>query len=344
MSESPPHKKKRKTETLNDRPAVANDLPDSICYKALSVKFPELKPFLIPTQGDKGHNRCSIDFKDPEAVRTLNRALLSVYFGLDVTLPQDSLCPKVANRLNYVCWIKNSIGRDFPLEPLRGLDVGTGASCIYPLLGARVLKDCSFVATDINAESVRTAVANVERNGLLERIQVYLNSDSKTKLPLDRADFPGIKFTFSMCNPPFYSSEEEREALRNAKAKAPSLSTLAKTDELFTEGGEERFLSDMADESKVFGDRIAWYTTMVGKKRTLGTLKAKLATLGAKQIREGTLVQGRTSRWVVAWSFIDKRVFSVDVCRMDRPSAWTWFKDIADQLGIIVDKAEGEYW
>ncbi|KAJ2842505.1 hypothetical protein J3B02_005557, partial [Coemansia erecta] len=342
MSQSLPDKKRRKTE---NEPEVANDLPENICYKALSEKFSELKPFLVPVQGDKGHNWCWIDFKDPRAVRTLNRALLRVYFDLDVTLPEDSLCPKVANRLNYLRWIKCNISSDFPLELLKGLDIGTGASCIYPLLGARVLKDCSFVATDINEESVSVAIANVEQNKLLDKIQIYLNPNKKVKLPLDNPGFSSNSFTFCMCNPPFYANEDEREALRNAKADAPSLTTLAKTDELFTEGGEEKFLSEMADESKVLGDRIVWYTTMVGKKRTLGILKAKLVSLGAKQIREGTLVQGRTSRWVLGWSFVDKRVFSVEVCKMDRSGgAWSWFKGIVEELGIAVEQVNEEYW
>ncbi|KAJ2234492.1 hypothetical protein IWW45_003356 [Coemansia sp. RSA 485] len=341
MSQSTPLTKKRKTES---KPAVPSDLPDTISYKALAEKFPELTPFLVPMQSSERRPWCSIDFKDPLAVRALNRALLKVYFGLDVTLPRDSLCPKVANRLNYLRWIKHNISCDFPLEPLKGLDIGTGSSCIYPLLGARFLECCSFVATEINAESVRIAIANVAQNDLVDKIHVYQNPNRELKLPLDCADFPGRSFTFSMCNPPFYANEEERTALRESKADSPSLNTLAKADELYTEGGEEQFLSDMADESKILAERIVWYTTMVGRKRTLGVLKAKLASLGAKQIREGTLVQGKTSRWVLGWSFVDKRVFSFNVGGMDRSRAWLWFKDVVDELGIAVEKTNDEYW
>ncbi|KAJ2877606.1 hypothetical protein H4R27_006145, partial [Coemansia aciculifera] len=67
------------------------------------------------------------------------------------------------------------------------------------------------------------------------------------------------------------------------KREAPSLNTIAKDDELYTEGGEERFLSRLVDESVVCAKRIKWYTTMVGKKNTLALLKTKLRGAGAKQ-------------------------------------------------------------
>lgn len=47
----------------------------------------------------------------------------------------------------------------------RGIDVGTGASCIYPLLGAKVA-GWSFLATEIDAVSAKWAEKNVRSNGL----------------------------------------------------------------------------------------------------------------------------------------------------------------------------------
>ncbi len=54
------------------------------------------------------------------------------------------------------------------LYPL--VSVGTGASCIYPLLGTR-LNGWSFLATDIDKESVAVAKENVARNGLAHKIK-----------------------------------------------------------------------------------------------------------------------------------------------------------------------------
>ena len=56
------------------------------------------------------------------------------------------------NRLNYICWIKDLLQLDHPGlndETVRGIDIGTGASLIYPLLGSKVY-GWSFTATDID--------------------------------------------------------------------------------------------------------------------------------------------------------------------------------------------------
>lgn len=56
---------------------------------------------------------------------------------------------QVANRHNYILWLKSlmdSSTYDDVSQKLTGLDIGTGASCIYPLLGCRQ-RDWSFVGT-----------------------------------------------------------------------------------------------------------------------------------------------------------------------------------------------------
>ncbi|KAJ2742202.1 hypothetical protein GGI20_004645 [Coemansia sp. BCRC 34301] len=294
---SPSPKKRVRTEQPDNGCSVClYDLPDNISYRALAERHAELKPYLVSTSS----RHSTIDFKNPDAVRVLNQALLLVYFDLRIHLPSNSLCPTVANRLNYVKWLSANIVTEFVPGPLNVLDIGTGASCIYPLLGARYLPQCSFVGTDINVESVVTAATNVELNELQGRIKVFLNANRQATLPLDAPDFPlpsvdadGSSFALCMCNPPFYESSSERERLRLMKASAPNLNTNAKDDELFTEGGEEAFLSRLIDESATLAKRVKWYTTMVGKKGTLALLKAKLREAGAKQVREGVLLQGK---------------------------------------------------
>lgn len=61
-------------------------------------------------------------------------------------IPDGQLCPTVPNRANYIHWIDDLLlGCPAPWHatttssrpvPVRGLDIGTGANCIYPLLGA----------------------------------------------------------------------------------------------------------------------------------------------------------------------------------------------------------------
>ena len=54
--------------------------------------------------------------------------------------------------------------------------VGTGASCVYPLLAA-TLNGWQFIATDADATNVDYATANVLQNNLTDKIKgKYLDS------------------------------------------------------------------------------------------------------------------------------------------------------------------------
>ena len=56
----------------------------------------------------------------------------------------SSICN--ACRLSYIHWVADLLHSTEPNEDIRGLDIGTGASAIFPLLGARTYS-WSFVAT-----------------------------------------------------------------------------------------------------------------------------------------------------------------------------------------------------
>lgn len=48
------------------------------------------------------------------------------------------------NRSNYIHWIEDLLASDFIPDTradgdIKGFDIGTGANCIYPLLGASIL-------------------------------------------------------------------------------------------------------------------------------------------------------------------------------------------------------------
>ena len=71
-----------------------------------------------------------------------------------------------------------------PLPP-SFLPSGTGASCIYPLLGSKMNNWC-FLATEIDDHSLRCAYDNVTRNGLQDKISgrdSHLTSCSTTVQP-----------------------------------------------------------------------------------------------------------------------------------------------------------------
>ena len=72
--------------------------------------------------------------------------------GLRRWIPDGQLCPTVPNRSNYIHWIEDLLSSDIVAksrgngDKVRGFDIGTGANCIYPLLGASLL-GWSFVGT-----------------------------------------------------------------------------------------------------------------------------------------------------------------------------------------------------
>ncbi|XP_010187495.1 PREDICTED: methyltransferase-like protein 16, partial [Mesitornis unicolor] len=113
-----------------------------------------------------------LNFKDPEAVRALTCTLLKEDFGLTIDIPVERLIPTVPLRLNYIHWVEDLIGRqDAGKQVLRrGIDIGTGASCIYPLLGA-TLNGWYFLATEVDDMCFNYAKKNVEQNNLSDLIK-----------------------------------------------------------------------------------------------------------------------------------------------------------------------------
>lgn len=123
----------------------------------------------------KPDGSAQLDWSDPRALRELSRVLLLHDFGVHWTLPPHALCPTVPSRLNYLLWIEDlvalgsrSVGSS---NEVMGLDIGTGASCIYPLLGVAHL-GWRFLATEIDPVSVRAARQNVQLNAWEARIEV----------------------------------------------------------------------------------------------------------------------------------------------------------------------------
>ncbi|KAG0581903.1 hypothetical protein KC19_3G018700 [Ceratodon purpureus] len=104
------------------------------------------------------------------------------------------------------------------------------------------------------------------------------------------------RFDFCMCNPPFFASMEEA-------GLNPRTACGGTAAEMVCSGGEEAFVARIIEDSAQLKHVIHWFTTMVGRKVTLKGLSAKLWALGAATVRTTEFVQGRTSRWGLAWSF-----------------------------------------
>ncbi|KAL0578575.1 hypothetical protein V5O48_003425 [Marasmius crinis-equi] len=282
-------------------------------FRKLSETFPPLKPFLQP-------NSNTVDFHNEDAQRCVTRALLHRDFNLKIQLPTNRLCPPVPNRLNYVLWIQDIVKACQVVEgeeQVTGIDIGTGASAIYPLLACRLESRWKFVVTELDDVSETHARENVESNALDDQIQI-LKATKSGPLLLPLSDDTQT-FDFTMCNPPFYSSAEDVAQSSEAKVSAPNAVCTGAAIEMITEGGESAFVRQMVEESTRFGTRCKWYTSMLGK---LSSAAEVVKTLEANSIENYAItefVQGQTRRWAVGWSFTDIRLPD-SVSRIQNPN------------------------
>ncbi|RPA94509.1 hypothetical protein L873DRAFT_1830307 [Choiromyces venosus 120613-1] len=251
----------------------------------------------------------------------LTKCLLYRDFGLSLELPRDRLCPTVPNRLNYVLWVQDLLDSTGGLEndevdtvrEVVGLDVGTGASCIYPLLGCALRGNWKFIATDIDEKSLEYARENVKRNkekvgDLDERITVFANSPDGDIFPIGKMGIEKLDFT--MCNPPFYTSIDDMFDSAKKKNLPPSSSCTGTTTEMVYPGGETAFVSQMLTQSLHLRSNPnfsnTWYTSMLGKHSSVESLIPAI-----KQHTQNYAItefkQGSTRRWGIAWSFGDRR-------------------------------------
>ncbi|KAF7732015.1 hypothetical protein EC973_007120 [Apophysomyces ossiformis] len=249
-------------------------------------------------------------------------------------------------RLNYILWLQDLMDETLPeQEEIAGIDIGVGASCIYPLLGCASRRNWTFLGTDIDKRSIRYARENVKRNGLDSRITIKHNDNPERIFLLDE----DRTYHFCMCNPPFYSSQEEiEEGLRN-KELEPSAVCTGSDNEMVTAGGEYGFIKRMINESVTYKTRIKWYTSMIGQKKTIKPLVDLLKSNNITNYLVTDFCQGRTKRWGIAWSFDSKRVISAKSLDVYRPKCQfsvclpKSMEDIHRILGFILDDLDIDY-
>ncbi len=287
---------------------------------ALCRSCPELESFLRPSpRGDR-----TIDFADPAAVRMLNRALLAHHYQVSFwDIPATYLCPPIPGRADYIHHVADLLARSQAdgLPPrgrqVRVLDIGTGANCIYPILGQRSY-GWRFVATDIDPVSVAVARQIVAANPPLKG-QIELRQQPEPERIFSGIIRPGETFDLSLCNPPFHASAKEaaagtrrkwqnlgRSGRRPGKGDAGALNFGGQQAELWCAGGEKAFVQRMMAESVAFAGQVCWFTTLVSKAEHLAPLKATLAALKVADVAVLPMAQGQKQSRLLAWSFLDQ--------------------------------------
>ncbi|PJJ53276.1 23S rRNA (adenine(1618)-N(6))-methyltransferase RlmF [Hymenobacter chitinivorans] len=282
-------------------------------FAALQRATPALAPFVALN----AHGTESIDFADPAAVKTLNQALLREFYNVPLwDIPAGYLAPPIPGRADYVHYLADLLAElnegTVPTgKRVRVLDVGTGANCIYPIIGHREY-GWRFVGSDVDPVAVRVAKQIVAGNpGLAGAIDVRLQ-------PRSTDMFSGIikaneLFDLTMCNPPFHASQAEAEAATRRKVQNLGAGGTAKpvanfggqAHELWYEGGEATFTWRMAEESVLQRHNCLWFSTLISKKETLPGLYKTLQKRGAADVRTIGMSQGQKVSRIVAWTFLD---------------------------------------
>jgi 23S rRNA (adenine1618-N6)-methyltransferase len=285
---------------------------DKYDLSALTICNPELKKYIVPNRsgGD------SIDFSNPLAVKVLNRALLNHYYGIENwEFPDENLCPPIPGRADYIHHIadilaENNFGKIPTGENVICLDVGLGASCIYPIVGVTEY-DWTFIGSDIDPNAIASAQNIIDSNASLKnKIECRLQKNSSDV-------FYGIvskeeKIELTICNPPFHASIEEAQKGSRRKAKnlsgknvkSPRLNFSGIASELVCEGGENQFIQNMIRESLEFSKTCYWFSTLVSKQSNLKGIYRLLENSAATQIKMVPMGTGNKSSRIVAWTFL----------------------------------------
>jgi 23S rRNA (adenine1618-N6)-methyltransferase len=281
---------------------------------ALTTSNPELKNYIIPNKFGVD----SVDFSNPLAVKLLNKALLNHYYGIkNWEFPDENLCPPIPGRADYIHHIADLLAeKNFGSIPIGDkitcLDIGIGASCIYPIIGATEY-GWKFIGSDIDQKSIDSAQNIINSNpSIKDQVECRLQINSKDIFHgiIDKEE----KIESIICNPPFHSSIEEaqkgtRRKIKNLsgkKVKTPELNFAGISNELIYAGGESKFIQNMIRESEYFSKNCYWFSTLVSKQSNLKRVYKLLEKIKTTQIKTIPMGTGNKSSRIVAWTFLTK--------------------------------------
>lgn len=287
-----------------------NKHKDGYDLKRLQKSNPKLKEFVFINDWKKE----TIDFANPQAVFELNKGILFADYKIKHwELNKNSLCPAIPGRVDYIHHVADLISED-RLNPRKGhkvkvLDIGTGASLIYPMLGAQEY-EWDFVATEIDRDSIHHAEMNINKNvWLKKKIQLRFQED-REKI-LNGIIYKEDKFDAIICNPPFFKSREDNwksstkkfQNLNKNKEAITVQNFAGHANELWCPGGEKAFITKLIYESKELKDQLNWVTTLVSSKDTLKPLISVLEYHKAAKVEIIEMKHGQKATRILAWKW-----------------------------------------
>ncbi|XP_043273170.1 U6 small nuclear RNA (adenine-(43)-N(6))-methyltransferase [Venturia canescens] len=270
-------------------------------FKKLAILYPDFRKHTTTDLSGK----IRYDFKNVESLQILAKTLLKHDFDLDIDIPTEKLVPVMPLRLNYVLWIEDLLTYAKFTDEIHGVDIGTGAVSIYPLLCSKMY-GWKMTGTEINETSVLSAKNNVAKNGQTNLIKVmHVKDDSSL---LNEALEESVEYTFTMCNPPFFNTNE---FIKREKRLPPRNAATGSGCELVVEGGEKCFVTRLLCESLELQERVKIYTTMLGQKSSCAFFRSEMKKRNITNYTWTEFCQGHTKRWGLAWTFIPKEIIDL---------------------------------
>ena len=279
-------------------------------FERLIEKSPEVEAFM--TRNPRG--QMTINFQDVDAVRMLNRALLMTHYEIDYwDIPASYLCPPIPGRVDYIHYLADllaeSNGQDIPHgSDIKALDIGTGASLVYPLTGQHEY-GWDFTGVDIDPVSIKSARQICERNGLNIRLKRQNNAMDIFEGVVGSDDI----FHVTLCNPPFHASlaQAQEGTLRKwrnlGKGHSAELNFGGQNAELWCPGGEIGFIARMIEQSMNFAEQCLWFTCLVSKKDSLKPLSRLLKEAKVVEFKVVEMAQGQKTSRFIAWTYYSER-------------------------------------
>ena len=127
-------------------------------------------------------------------------------------------------------------------------------------------------------------------------------------------------FDITVCNPPFHASLADARSgtirkltnLTKKNISKPILNFGGQSNELWCEGGEEKFAGTMIRQSKQFSDSCFWFSTLISKESNLKSVYEALRRVEALEVKTIPMGQGNKTGRIVTWTFL----------RSEQQSAW----------------------
>jgi 23S rRNA (adenine1618-N6)-methyltransferase len=286
-----------------------NQHSDGYDFVQLIAQTPELDAFT--TRNPAGLT--TIDFQNVSAVRMLNRALLKTHYNIEFwDIPDNALCPPIPGRADYVHYLADLLASSHTKKIPKGrdikvLDIGTGASLVYPLIGQSEY-GWDFTGTDIDPASITSAQKISEINKLDITLKLQDKRENIFKGVIEQGDV----FHLSMCNPPFHASMEQatkgtqRKWKNLGKGQSAKLNFGGQNAELWCPGGEIKFIARMIEQSTEFADQCLWFSSLVSKKDNLQPLHRILKKAKVTDFKVVEMAQGQKTSRFIAWTFIQE--------------------------------------